>query len=307
MSASLSIDEVAKVSRWAAPWARWPDFIELTKPRIGLMVLCTVAVGAIAAAGDIPRGIVLPAVLIGVGLTAAGSSVFNQVIERDIDAKMARTARRPLPAGRVSLREAIVLGTVLSLLGLLVMALATPPLATALTLLSLALYVGAYTPLKQVSVFNTLVGAIPGALPAMIGWVAVTGTLAPEAWVLFGVVFFWQFPHFMAIAWMYREQYRFAGLRMLPSSERGRVVACALASSYCLALLPTSLWPAAQGLRGPIYFWGALALGLQYLGSSAVFSIRPSDRAARRLLWTSLAYLPGVLMLWTLDVVGRVN
>jgi protoheme IX farnesyltransferase len=199
------------------------------------------------------------------------------------------------------LAEASLFGSTLAVVGLAILAMGTNPVATAVALTTFVLYVGVYTPLKPVTTLNTAVGAVPGALPPVIGWAAATGRLGIEAVALFLIVFLWQFPHFLAIAWIYREDYRRAGFRMLTArDERGRMTG-RQAVSYALALVPAGLLPATIGLGGPLYFVGALVLGLIYLGAAAMFWRDACDLGARRLLRTSFIYLPAILLLLLLS------
>jgi protoheme IX farnesyltransferase len=279
--------------------------VELTKPRIVVMVLMTVAVGYCVAPA--PRGGLLNLLitLAGTGLVAAGSSAFNQLLERSRDARMRRTARRPLPTGRVSPRQAALFGATLGCLGVAVLALGEHPLAATVAGATFGLYVLVYTPMKPRTTLNTAIGAIPGALPPVIGWAAATGDLAPGAWTLFLILFLWQFPHFLSIAWVYREDYARGGLRMLPIVDPTGAITGRQSTLYALALLPAGLLPAALGMAGPLYFAGALALGLYYLAASARFWADVSDASARRLMRASFLYLPLILLLLVLDPTAR--
>src|SRR4051794_2754634 len=243
----------------ALPRSRVADFIELTKPRIAVMVLFTVAAGflfARPAALDLTQ---LCHVLVGTALVAAGASALNQLLERHTDSLMRRTEQRPLPAGRLSGAEALTFGLVLGAVGAAYLALLLhhwlPAAVAAFTFLS---YVFVYTPLKRLTTLNTLVGAVPGALPPVIGWTAVRGTVGPEVLTLFVIVFLWQVPHFLAIAWIYRDDYARAGLCMLPVIDRRGALSSRQMVSYCLALIPASLAPAVLGFVGPVYLFGAV-------------------------------------------------
>jgi protoheme IX farnesyltransferase len=279
------------------------DYVELTKPRIGLLVLATVATGGFAAAHGSPDLATLCHVLIGTGLVAAGSAALNQWWERDVDGRMLRTAQRPLPSGRVAATEALWFGSSMSVAGIAYLLAADLAVSALVALASSVLYLGAYTPLKRRTALNTVVGAVAGALPPMIGWSAVTDGCEPAGWTLVAIVFFWQFPHFWAIAWLYRRDYAQCGLRMLPTSALGQRLVGLATVSYLLALLPASLSPSLFHVAGPTYFWGALASGLGFLAYGARFAIRPTDERARRLLWASLVYLPTVLALLWFDLV----
>lgn len=288
-------------SRMALVGARAADFLELTKPRIAVLVLVTVAIGGFVAAPLAPDYGVLASAIVGTALVAGGASVFNQLVERTIDAKMHRTQDRPLPAGRVRPGEAFTLATLMSVSGIVYLAMTTNLLATSLAALSLVLYAGVYTPMKRYTPLNTAVGAVPGALPPVIGWAAIDGRLSVGALILFMIVYLWQFPHFFAIAWLYREDYARGGLKMLPTSKRGRRTTGIQVVAYSLALLPVSLAPTIWSLASPVYFWAALLCGLQFLGYALWFAYRRTDRNARLLLWASLIYLPSVLGFWMLD------
>jgi protoheme IX farnesyltransferase len=273
------------------------DYVELTKPRIAVLVLTTVACSAaIATRGEVDGWIVVHAV-VGTALVAAGSSVWNQWAERGIDRRMQRTEFRPLPAGRVRPTEAIVLAAALSLGGLCYLAATVGGPAVWLAAASLVLYSFIYTPMKRFTTLNTIVGAIPGALPPVIGWAAATGRVDASAWILFWIIFFWQFPHFFAIAWLYRVDYERGGLMMLPTSDLGRRLTGPVMLGFAAALIPLSLAPSLMGLAGPAYFWCALVLGIQFLCFTASFVRRRTEEGARLLLWASLAYLPAVFAL----------
>jgi protoheme IX farnesyltransferase len=242
-------------------------------------------------------------VVAGTALVAGGSAAFNQLVERRADALMERTKRRPVADGRLAPREALVFAAVLSAAGLAWLALATTWLAAAVAGVTLVTYVLIYTPLKPRTSFATVVGAVPGALPPMIGWAAATGTLSREAWILFAIVFFWQMPHFLAIAWLFRDDYGRAGFPMLPVIEPdGRSTAYQVAA-YASALVPVSLTPSLVGLAGPAYFLVALILGTAFLAASLRFAVRRTRRDARTLFLASIAYLP---LVWVAMIADRV-
>jgi heme o synthase len=281
--------------------ARLSAYLSLTKPRLVLMVLITVAVGYLLGARGAASLWTLAATLVGTALVAGGAGALNQWLERRRDALMRRTAGRALPGGRLTGIEAVSFGLALGALGTLLLALGANALAATVAVVTFLLYVLVYTPLKPLTSLNTAVGAIPGALPPLIGWGAATGRLGIEAWSLFLIVFLWQFPHFLAIAWIYREDYRRAGFRMLTArDDRGRMTGCQ-AVSYALALIPAGLLPATIGLAGPFYSVGALVLGLVYLVAAARFWREATDLGARRLLRTSFLYLPAILLLLLLN------
>lgn len=276
-------------------------FVEMTKPRLNLMVLVTVATGFFLGARGASNPSTLVLTLAGAALVAGGASVLNQFFERTRDARMRRTAGRPLPTGRVSAVEAAAFGSSIAALGLAVLSAAANLTAAAVALATLILYVFVYTPMKPRTTLNTAVGAIPGALPPVIGWAAATGRLGAEAWALFLIVFLWQFPHFLAIAWIYREDYARAGFRMLPSVDPTGALTGRQAAFYALALVPAGLLPTVVGLAGVYYFAGALVLGLFYLAFSVLFWSEVSDLTARRLLRASFLYLPLILALLLLN------
>jgi protoheme IX farnesyltransferase len=281
--------------------SRVADFVALTKPRLNLLVVATTAGGYYMGMGPGFDGLALFHVTAATALVAGGSAAFNQVIERRVDALMDRTRRRPVAAGRLGAREAVAFAAILSLAGLAWLALATTWLATVVALVTLLSYVVVYTPLKLRSSFSTVVGAVPGALPPMIGWAAATDTLSREAWVLFAIIFLWQMPHFLAIAWLFKDDYRRAGFPMLPVVEPdGRGTGYQVAA-YASALLPVSLIPSLMGLTGPVYFLVTLALGIAFLTVSLRFAISRSRKDARTLFFTSIAYLPLVWLAMVLD------
>jgi protoheme IX farnesyltransferase len=284
----------------AAVASRTSAYMSLTKPRLVLMVLVTVAVGFYLGSrqsGHRLTLVSLVATLLGTALVAGGAGALNQFFERGRDARMRRTANRALPSRRIAAAEAAIFGGLLSFLGTVILLLGANLLAASVAFATLLLYVFVYTPLKPVTTLNTVVGAIPGALPPLIGWGAAAGRLGLEAWTLFLIVFLWQFPHFLAIAWIHREDYKRAGFRMLTGGdERGRMTG-RQAVSYALALVPAGLLPATIGLAGPVYFAGALFLGLLYLGDAVRFWIDVSESRARRLLMMSFVYLPAILLL----------
>ena len=267
-------------------------WLELVRPRIASLVVLSALVGAIVAAG--PGGGVAHALeaALWVGCVAASSGVFNQVLERDVDARMRRTAHRPLVTGALRVRDAILFGTALGAAGTAGLALRFNELSALLALATLVAYALVYTPLKRVSTLNTVVGALPGAMPPLLGYAALAGDAGGWGLYLFAVLFAWQFPHFMAIAWLYREDYARAGLKMLPAIEGARGLAGRQSAAYALVLLPVSLLPVVRGEAGPVYLGGALVLGVLYLAFSVAFALRESRARARALLLASLVYLP---------------
>lgn len=280
------------------------DWIELTKPRIAALVTVTAAVGFVLgspAAVDLPR---LLAALIGTALAAAGAGALNQVVERDVDASMRRTMDRPVPAGRIDANAGLAYGLALSALGLVTLWFGANPRAAILAVVTTLLYVGVYTPLKKTTPLNTLAGAIPGAIPPVIGWTAATGGLGLGAAALFAILFLWQLPHFLSIAWIYREDYARGGLKMLSTLDPDGRRTGRTAASYALALVPVSLAPTALGLAGGIYFAGALVLSATFFGFALALATRRDRSRARRLLLASVTYLPILLGLLVIDRVA---
>ena len=268
------------------------DYLELTKPRIAFMVVITSAGGyLLGAQGESSLAGLLHTVL-GTALVAAAANALNQWVEGDTDKLMERTRNRPLPSGRMEPGTALAFGLATGILGTCYLALFANTLTACIGLGTVLLYVLIYTPMKRLSSLCTIVGAVPGALPPVMGWAAARNDLSTGAWVLFGVLFLWQMPHFLAIAWMYREDYERGGQPMLPvldpeGTRTGRQMIL-----YSLALLPVSLLPTLIGLTGETYFVGALLLGLLYLAASAYAASRKTIDAARVLLRVSVIYLP---------------
>ena len=275
--------------------------IAMTKPRLTTMVLITVATGFLLGARMSAAPWTMLWTMLGTALVAGGAGVWNQVLEKDRDGRMRRTANRPLPSGKVGVVEASLFGLGLLVAGLAMLAIGANPLAATVAAATFILYVLVYTPLKPISTLNTVVGAIPGALPPVIGWAAATGRLGIEAWALFLVLFLWQFPHFLAIAWIYRDDYARGGHKMLPTLDPSGALTGRQAAGYALALLPAGLLPAAIGLAGPWYFVGALLFGAFYLRAAVLFWLDVNDASARRLLRASFLYLPGILFLLLLN------
>ena len=281
--------------------SRAADYTEIAKPRISLMVLLTVTVGYFLSIEGPWNAATLVHAWVGIALVAIGSSALNQWIERETDGRMRRTMNRPLPAGRLSPIEVLTLGFVCGGVGTAYLAAFVNGPTAAMTALTFALYAGVYTPLKRVTSLCTAVGAIPGALPPVLGWLAAGGRLDWSAASLFGMLFLWQFPHFLAIAWLHKEDYCAAGLRMLPAGRSLPHVTGLLAVCYALGLIPVSLLPAYFGLAGLAYSATALVLGMVYLAASIQFACDETRESARRVLWVSLVYLPLVLLVLTWD------
>lgn len=281
--------------------SRTTDLVALAKPRLNMLVVVSAVAGYVMASGDTRDVWRLLFMIVGTALVAGGASAFNQIIERKPDALMQRTRLRPMPDGRVPTREAWVFGTVLTVAGLAILAFGANLLSAIVALLTVASYAVVYTPLKRYSSFSTVIGAIPGALPPVIGWAAALDELSQGAWVLFAIVFLWQLPHFLAIAWIYREDYARAGFPMLPVIEPDGRSTARQAVIYALALLPVSLAPTLVGMTGPIYFAGALVLSLLFIGLALKFSVTRSIPDARRLFFGSIIYLPLIWMLMIFD------
>ncbi len=281
------------------------DWVTLTKPRIGSFIFLAALIGAALASGTHVPWLYACEAALYVTFAAAGGSALNQVLERDTDRRMLRTCERPIAAGRIRVRDAILFGSALGGAGVLGLALRFNLLAALLACATLFAYVAVYTPLKRVSTLNTIVGALPGASPPLLGYVALAGGAGRWAWALFAVIFVWQFPHFLAIAWLYREDYARAGLRMLPSVPGGLGVASRAALVYALVLVPVALVPAACGDAGRVYGIGALAASVLYAAAALRFAWKENARNARLVLYVSLLYLPLVLALAMLDPVAR--
>jgi protoheme IX farnesyltransferase len=239
--------------------------------------------------------------LVGTSLVAASAATLNEWIERDLDAKMKRTAQRPLPGGRIGPDEALLGGAGMGGLGLTVLFFGVHAPAAFLAAATMALYLFVYTPMKRWSALNTLVGAVPGAIPPLIGFTAGRGRIGREGVALFLILFLWQIPHFMAIAWRHREDYRRAGFRMLPcADEKGRITGL-VSLIYCLALIVASIWPVFLQAAGPIYGLGAVLLGVGYAFLAGAFAWRPTMSSARSLFLGSIFYLPLLLILLVAD------
>lgn len=294
---ALVIDESPKQT--AA--GRLASYIDLTKPRITMLVTATAAAGyCLGSAGHLDY-LRFSHMTLGIALLSSGLATLNQYIERDLDRLMRRTESRPLPSGKLQPRQALIFGIALSVIATVYLAVFVNPLASALGVLTLAGYLFAYTPLKTRTPLSTLIGAFPGAMPPFIGWVAANGQITIEAWILFAILFLWQFPHFLAIAWMYRDDYARAGIKMLPVVEpEGRITSQEIIR-YTALLLPVSLMPTLVHLSGMVYFYGALALGLWFLYTSARAARNRTAWQARKLLLASVLYLPVLFALMVLN------
>ncbi len=280
---------------------RVADFFELAKPRVVLMVLITACVGFYVASAKMPNYLRLLQMIFGTALAAGGTLALNQYLERETDALMERTRRRPIPDGRVQPREALWFGISITLAGLGYLALAVNFLSALVTAFITLSYLVLYTPMKPRSSLCMLVGAVPGALPPVIGWVAVRGNFDVTAWVLFAIMFLWQVPHTLAIARLYREDYAKAGIQFLPVIEPDGDSTNRQIISHSAALLVVSLLPTLLGLAGPVYFLVAFILGVGFLVYGVRLVLESTLKRARQLLFGSLIYLPVLLLVMALD------
>lgn len=287
----------------AKPMLKLADFLELTKPRVTFMVVLTAIAGFYMATQSAIDLLLLLNLVVGTALVAGGTSALNQLVEIEIDRRMKRTSKRPLPAGRLAPRAALLFGVSISTAGILYLLLLVNALTSLLAAATLISYVFIYTPMKRTSPMSTVVGAIPGALPPVGGWTAVRGELSIEAGILFAILFFWQLPHFLAIAWLYREDYARGGLRVLPVIDEDGDSTSRYILSNTLALLTISLMPTLIGISGHLYFWGAILLGAGFLLSGIRVSRQRTQKNARKLLLASVVYLPCLLLLMSLDKV----
>jgi protoheme IX farnesyltransferase len=273
----------------------------MTKPGIMMLVLVTAALGFYFADGGFHEPWVLMWTLLGSALTCGGSAVLNQYLERDVDALMKRTQKRPIPAGIIAPEEALVFGISIILMGLVVLCWKVNLLTAFLSLLTCFLYVLVYTPMKRLTWLNTTIGAIPGAIPPLGGWAAATGHLAPGAWVLFLILFTWQHPHFYSIAWICKDDYKRAGFKMLPVVHPEAKFTFSQITAFSFLMVAFSLMPSLMGMSGKIYFWGALALGMVTLYVAFLFQKTQSIVDARKILMVSIFYLPVLLGLIIVD------
>lgn len=276
-------------------------FCELVKARLTLLVLITTLVGFYVGARGGLDWWLMTHTLLGTALLACGAAALNQLIEREHDAKMRRTEGRPLPSGRMQPDTVLLFGGLSSMAGLIYLAVAVNLLTSLLGAITLVTYVFVYTPLKRVTWLNTAVGAIPGALPPLMGWTAATGELAGAGWALFAILFFWQIPHFLAIAWMYRDEYAKAGFVMLPGVDPTGERTAHQAVSHTIGLLMVSLCPVLFRVAGATYFFGALLMGVVFLVTAFAFARQLNALRARQLFFASIIYLPLLLGLMVFD------
>lgn len=306
-----------KMSRTGTAVLLMKDYLELIKVRVTALVVMTAWAGFYL--GCMRSGVssiqpLLIAALVGIGLASGGSAALNEAIERRLDAKMIRTANRPMAAGRISLAHGVIVGLASIVLSTIILAFTTNLITVALTLLTVLIYVVIYTPLKRVTTSATFIGAFPGALPALIGWTAIRGHIEWAGVALFAIMFVWQFPHFMAISWLYREDYGRAGIRMLPVVQPDGWSTVLEALVYAILMIPVSLLPVYLHVAGDIYGAIAVILGIVYLAYTIRFTKTPSaskrsytesKRYARELLKVSVIYLPLLLTALMLNAVGR--
>lgn len=297
--AAIQEQELAQV---AAPAKRWfAVYADLVKARLTLLVLLTTLVGFYMGWTGAMNYALMFHALLGTALVASGAAALNQLLEREYDARMRRTAGRPLPSGRLQPVTVMLFGGVCSLVGLIYLALLTNPLTSVLGAISLVSYLFIYTPLKRITWLNTAVGAIPGALPPLMGWAAARGELSGGGWALFAILAFWQMPHFFAIAWIYRDEYAKAGFQMLPAVDPDGSRTAQQSVSHTLGLLPISLCPFLFQLAGPVYLVAAVLLGGAYLACAIQFARRLDLPSARRLFFASIIYLPLLLIALVAD------
>ncbi|HEY3092504.1 MAG TPA: heme o synthase [Vicinamibacterales bacterium] len=303
MKSSAAVVSTVVAPAQVKPAQRTADFVSLTKPRLNFLVLITTLGGMyIAAPAGVPLALLAHA-LVGTALVAGGAAALNQALEHETDSLMRRTRQRPIPGGRLRVAEGTWFGVLLSAAGLIELTWKVNPLAAAVAAATLASYVFVYTPLKRRTSLSTLVGAVPGALPPVIGWAAATGTISFPAIVLFGIVFLWQMPHFLAIAWLYRDDYSHAGIPLLPVLEPDGRRTGQQALLYAAALWPVSLLPAAAHIAGAPYSVVAMLLGFGLIALSARFARERTTKTAKNLFLYSIVYLP---LLWGALVVDRV-
>ena len=311
----LTSSQTGLLATPSAVWAaRFSDFAQLTKLRITFMVALTAFLGyaiairthhGLVGIGTITAtaGLSLWATLIGTSLSCMGAAALNQLVERDVDTLMPRTADRPLPAGRAAPAHALLLGVSLSMVGVAVLAAGANLLTAALSAFTILSYVFIYTPLKRVTSVSTIVGAVPGALPPVMGYAAATGRIETPAVLMFAIMFLWQLPHFLAIAWLYRDDYARASMPVLPVLDPTGASTFRQMLLGCAALLPLGLMPTITGVSGSLHFHGALIAGAAFLASAALLIVTRSRRHARLTFFVSLIYLPAVFALMLIDQV----
>ena len=297
-AATPALSQVAFPAKgWVAVYA------DLVKARLTLLVLLTTLVGFYVGQRGPMEYLLMFHALFGTALVASGAAALNQLLEREYDAKMRRTASRPLPSGRLQPVTVMLFGGVCALLGTVYFAVLVNPLTSVIGAVSLVSYLFIYTPLKRLTWLNTAVGAVPGALPPLMGWAAARGELSGGGWALFAILAFWQMPHFFAIAWIYQDEYAKAGFQMLPNVDPDGSRTAQQSVSHALGLLPVSLAPFLFHLAGPVYLASAILLGAGYLGCAIQFARRRDVPSARRLFFASIIYLPLLLIALVVDKV----
>jgi heme o synthase len=274
------------------------DFLRLGKPELTFLSVLTAVGGAFLAGGSL---VALLHTFMGTILVGGGAGAINMFLEREFDANMKRTSGRPIPAGRITPFEGAAFGTIISVAGVAYLWALTTALAAVLAGLTLVTYLFLYTPLKRLTPFATIVGAVPGALPPLIGWTAAAGDIPLKAWSLFAILFFWQMPHFLSLAWLYRKDYERGGYRMMTVIDQTGSLTARQILFYTIALLPASLLPTYSGLAGTAYFLAASILSLAFLAAALPMVLSPGTRPARRLFFASLAYLPTLLLFMVID------
>jgi len=308
------VEATAAIAPLVKKYSIWGDYAQLFKVRVTSLIVITAWAGYYMGAAKSNAGSLswtLLSALWGIGLTSAGAAALNEVLERDLDARMRRTQDRPLPAGRMDMATGWVAGSTALLVGSVSLALMTNALTGALAFATAVTYLALYTPLKKISPISTFAGAFPGAMPPLLGWTAMRGRIEPEAIFLFLIVFFWQFPHFQAIAWMYRDDYEAAGVKMLPVVDKAGHSVIRQMLVYASTLIPVSLMPALLRMAGKVYVAGSLVLGLAFLwfvfrlARTQLPTTSPeSKKLARQLLQASVIYLPLLFALMMIDRIG---
>ena len=297
----MSNERAVAINLFEKPWA----YVVLTKPDVTFLVVITTVAGFYLGSTGPVDWARLAQTLFGTLLVAGGTAALNQYVERDMDAVMRRTAARPLPAGTLKPSEVLIFGAVTIVFGTAWLALTVNALAAFIAFATCASYLALYTPLKTRTTLATAVGAIPGALPPLIGWAAARGSLSEGGWILFAILFVWQFPHFMAIAWMYREDYARAGIQMLPVVDRKGDATFNVIVSFSAILVPVSLLPSVMGMAGIRYFFGALVLGMILLQVSLWANRARTNVRAKWLMHATVIHIP-VLLAWMIfDKMGR--
>jgi protoheme IX farnesyltransferase len=297
----MTAGAIAISLRKAGEGRRWLDFLALTKPRVILMVLVTTSVGFHLASVGAPDPLLFLHTVFGTALAAAGVMTLNQFLERDVDARMARTCSCPMPDGRIQPGEALIFGATLAAAGLSYLAIIVNWPSTLVAAITAVSYLFVYTPLKRWSPLCILVGAVPGALPPVIGWVAARGEFGFPAWVLFAILFLWQLPHTLSIALLYRADYDCAGLHVLPHGQSGRECAARQTVASCTALMAVGLLPSLLGMTGSLYLLGASLLGAGLLACGVGLALSESTTDIRRLMVATLVYLPALFALLAID------